>query len=135
MAFKGRKKRLGFRRFIDSFGYSIEGLKYAYLNEQSMIIHGVITILVIIFGIIFKISTMEWLFCVSMFGFVMGAELLNTAIEAVVDMVMPDIHPLAKIAKDTASAAVFILSVVAFIVGAIIFFPRFYAFFISLIGG
>ncbi len=132
MESKGRRKRLGFKRFLDSFRYSVEGLNYAYKNEQSMLIHMVVTLLVIIFGFAFHISATEWLFCVTMFGFVMGAELLNTAIEAAVDMAMPDIHPLAKIAKDTASAAVFVLSIAAFIVGAIIFFPRFYQFFIGL---
>lgn len=132
MESKGKRKKLGFQRFLNSFRYSIEGLKYAYLNEQSMLIHLIVTVLVVIFGFAFHISKLEWLFCVTMFGFVMGAELLNTAIEAVVDMAMPDIHPLAKIAKDTASAAVFILSIAAFLVGAIIFFPRFYDVIISL---
>lgn len=132
MGSKGRRKKLGFKRFLNSFHYSVDGLKYAYLNEQSMLIHLTITILVIIFGFVFHISAIEWLLCVTMFGFVMGAELLNTAIEAVVDMAMPDIHPLAKIAKDTASAAVFVLSIAAFIVGAVIFFPRFYDVMINL---
>lgn len=132
MGLKGRRKKMGFKRFLNSFHYSVEGLKYAYLNEQSMTIHFIVTVLVIIFGFVFHISATEWLFCVTMFGFVMGAELLNTAIEAVVDMAMPDIHPLAKVAKDTASAAVFVLSIAAFVVGAIIFFPRFYQVIISL---
>lgn len=126
MGSKGRRKRLGFRRFLDSFKYSVSGLHYAYLNEQSMVIHIGITTLVVILGFMLHISGIEWLFCLTMIGFVMGAELLNTAIEAAVDMAMPDIHPLAKIAKDTASAAVFILSIVAFIIGAIIFFPKIY---------
>ena len=121
----GKRKKLGWRRFLKSFQYSASGLRYAYRNEQSMLIHLIVTMLVVFFGFYFKITLTEWLFCVTMFGFVMGAELLNTAIESVVDMAMPDIHPLAKIAKDTASAAVLVLSVVAFIVGAIIFFPHF----------
>ena len=132
MKSKGSRKQLGFKRFLNSFSYSIEGLKYAYLNEQSLLIHFIVTILVILFGWMFKIEAWEWIACVMMFGFVMGAELLNTAIEAVVDMTMPDIHPLAKVAKDTASAAVFILSIAAAIVGLIIFIPRFYGVFISL---
>lgn len=132
MKLQGKRKQLGFKRFINSFHYSVEGLKYAYLNEQSLWIHFAVVVLVIILGLVFKIKVWEWLICVLMFGFVMGAELLNTAIEAVVDMVMPDIHPLAKVAKDTASAAVFVLSIVAFIGGAIIFFPKFYEVIISL---
>ena len=118
------KKEFGIKRFFRSFKYSIEGLDYAYKNEQSLLVHFIVTTLVVLMGIFFNINVTEWLFCVCMFGFVMGAELLNTAIEAVVDMVMPDIHPLAKIAKDTASAAVFILSIMTAIVGLIIFLPK-----------
>lgn len=132
MGSKGKKKKLGLNRFISSFHYSMEGLTFAYLNEQSMIIHLGVTIVVIILGFLLHINTIEWLLCVTMFGFVMGSELLNTAIEAVVDMAMPDIHPLAKIAKDTASAAVFVLSIAAFIVGSVIFFPKIYDFIIGL---
>ncbi|NLA33581.1 MAG: diacylglycerol kinase [Tenericutes bacterium] len=118
------KKEFGIKRFFKSFKYSIEGLDYAYKNEQSMFIHFIAILLVTLTGFFLKINTIEWLFCICMFGIIMGAELLNTAIEAVVDMVMPDIHPLAKIAKDTASAAVFVLSIMTAIVGLIIFLPK-----------
>jgi len=121
---KKRSKKLGFKRFQNSFKYSIAGLKYAYTNEQSMLIHIGITVLVVIFGIFLKLSVTEWLLCLTMIGFVMAAELLNTAIEATVDMAMPDIHPLAKVAKDTASAAVFVLSFVSAIIGVVIFIPK-----------
>ncbi len=129
MESKGRRKRLGFQRFLDSFKYSYAGLKYAYKNEQSMLIHLLATIIVIIGGFLLHISVTEWLICIVLFGFVMGAELLNTAIEATVDMAMPDIHPLAKIAKDTASAAVGVLSLAALAVGIIIFLPKILALF------
>jgi diacylglycerol kinase (ATP) len=55
---------------------------------------------------------------------VLGTELINTAIEATIDLVSPDYHPLAKVAKDTASASVFVYSLVAFIIGCMIFIPR-----------
>jgi len=119
-----KRKKKGLKRFKNSFKYSIAGLKYAYLNEQSLWIHTGVTILVIIFGLIFHLRLVEWLLCLIMIGFILAAELLNTAIEATVDMAMPDIHPYAKIAKDTASAAVFVLSVVAFIIGLVIFIPK-----------
>lgn len=121
---KDRVKPMGFKRFKDSFKYSWAGIKYAYTNEQSMVIHIGITVVAIILGFFLKNSIIEWMFCLVMIGFVMAAELLNTAIEAVVDMAMPDIHPLAKIAKDTASAAVGILALVAAIIGGIIFLPK-----------
>ena len=117
-------KKRGLKRFFNSFKYSIAGLKYAYKYEQSMTIHFVAALLVIIFGILLKISLTEWLLCFMLFGLVMATELINTSIEAVVDLVCPQIHPLAKVAKDTASAAVFVFAVVAFISGLIIFVPK-----------
>lgn len=122
-------KKRGFKRFIKSFGYSIDGLKYAYKYEQSMTIHFTMVIFVITAGFFLKISLFEWLICFMLMGLVMATELINTSIEAVVDLTCPEIHPLAKIAKDTASAAVFVFSVVAAISGLIIFIPKIIALF------
>ena len=122
-------KKRGFKRFIKSFGYSIDGLKYAYKYEQSMTIHFIMVIFVIAAGFFLKISLFEWLVCFMLMGLVMATELINTSIEAVVDLTCPEIHPLAKIAKDTASAAVFVFSVVAAISGLIIFIPKIIALF------
>lgn len=122
-------KKRGFKRFFNSFKYSIAGLKYAYKYEQSMTIHFFAATAVVIAGIFLKISLMEWLICFMLFGLVMATELINTAIEAVVDLTCPDIHPLAKVAKDTASAAVFVFATVAFISGLIIFVPKVVALF------
>ena len=123
-------KKRGFKRFFRSFGYSLEGLKYAYKYEQSMTIHVIAVVLVITFGLLLKISLMEWLVCFILMGLVMATELINTSIEAVVDLICPKVHPLAKIAKDTASAAVFVFATVAAISGAIIFIPKVVALFI-----
>lgn len=122
-------KKRGFKRFIKSFGYSIDGLKYAYKYEQSMTIHFLMVAVVLVAGFFLKISLFEWLICFMLMGLVMATELINTSIEAVVDLTCPEIHPLAKIAKDTASAAVFVFSVVAAISGGIIFIPKIIALF------
>lgn len=121
---KGRNKKKGFGRFLNSFRYSFEGLEYAYKNEQSMTIHMFVSIAIIVMGLFFKITSIEWLIVFVIIGVVMGTELLNTAIEAVVDLVSPEKHPLAKIAKDTASAAVFVYSMIALVAGLIVFLPR-----------
>lgn len=126
---RNEQKKLGMNRFFKSFMYSVAGLKYAYKYEQSMLIHVFITTLVIIGGILLNISMLEWILVIVLMGTVMGAELLNTAIEAVVDLVSPDYHDLAKISKDTASAAVFIFSLSAGIVGLLIFIPKIIALF------
>ncbi|NLM62904.1 MAG: diacylglycerol kinase family protein [Mollicutes bacterium] len=124
MELRNKQKKRGIKRFINSFKYSFDGLKYAYKYEQSLTIHFVVAILVIIAGIVLEISLTEWLMCFFLMGIVMATELINTSIEAVIDLACPKIHPLAKVAKDTASAAVFVFSTVAFISGLIIFVPK-----------
>lgn len=124
METRNSMKGLGFKRFLNSFKFSFEGLAYAYTHEQSMIIHFLVTILVVVLGIVFKITKLEWLFVLLFIGLIFAIELINTSIEAAVDLISPKIHPLAKIAKDTASAAVFALSVIAFIGGMVIFLPK-----------
>lgn len=116
-------KRRGFGRFFRSFSYSIEGLKYAYKYEQSMMIHVIATILVICANIFFRVTGIEWLITILAIGMVLSAELFNTAIEAVVDLVTLEIHPLAKIAKDCGSAATFVLAIMAAIIGCVIYIP------------
>lgn len=121
---RDKQKRRGITRFLKSFTYSIDGLKYAYKYEQSMFIHITMLCFVIIFGIILKISKIEWIICTILCGLVIATELINTSIEAVVDLACPKIDPLAKIAKDTASAAVFVFAITALISGIIIFLPK-----------
>lgn len=116
-------KKRGFGRFVRSFGYSIEGLKYAYKYEQSMLIHVIATICVIGANICFGITGTEWLITMIAIGMVLAAELINTAIEAVVDLVTLEINPLAKIAKDCGSAATFVLAMMAAAIGCVVYIP------------
>ena len=106
MELRNKQKKRGWKRFVNSFKYSFQGLQYAYKAEQSLMIHGMAVILVIIAGFVLKITLIEWLICFILMGIVLATELINTSIEAVIDLACPEIHPLAKIAKDTASAAV-----------------------------
>ena len=125
-------KQRGFFRFLKSFGYSIDGLKYAYKNEQSMLIHILVTIFVIVLNIVLtimdKIGKEVWWISLIVIGMVLAAELINTAIEAVVDMVTTDYHPLAKIAKDCGSAATVILAMMALAIGIVVYGPIFLEF-------
>lgn len=117
-------KKHGFGRFLKSFGYSMDGLAYAYKYEQSMLIHVIATIGVVTANIIFGISSFEWLVTLLSIGMVLSAELINTAIEAVVDLVTLEIHPLAKIAKDCGSAATFVLAMMAAAIGFVVYIPH-----------
>ena len=118
------KKERSFKRFLKSFKFAYQGLKYAFTYEQNMVVHILVTIVVIILGILLKISVIEWLFCFIVIGLVIATELINTAIEAVVDLVTEEKKVLAKIAKDTASAAVFVFALVAVFSGLVIFVSK-----------
>lgn len=122
-------KKRGFKRFLMSWKNSYDGISYAYKNEQSMLIHAVCTILAVIMGIAFQIKFSEWAIILIALGFILGMELINTAIEAVVDLVTLEIHPLAKIAKDCASAATLTATVLAIAIGLFIFGPYILALF------
>lgn len=111
-------------RYKKSFFHAIDGIVYAIRYEQNMIIIMLATLCVVVLGRILNISATEWLFCIMVIGLVFGSEMINTAIEAVVDLKTLDHHPLAKIAKDTASSATLVFSLTAFIGGMIIFIPK-----------
>lgn len=128
---KIKELKLDKKRLINSFKYAFEGILQAYVGEQNLKIHTVIAVLVIIFGFILKISYTEWLVCLVLIGLVLMAEFFNTSIEYLVDLVSPEIHPLAKATKDTASAGVLMMAIISAIIGLIIFIPKL----ISFIGG
>lgn len=90
-------------KLIHSFKYAFEGIITGLKKEQNMKIHFIIMILVIIAGIILKISKIEWIICIILFGIVISAEMFNTAIEQTVDIAMPEKNEKAKIAKDSIS--------------------------------
>lgn len=127
---KFKKRKVVFDNSLDakrlgrSFRAAFEGIKATYIREQNIKIHTVIAILVVLFGFLLKISYGEWLVCLVLIGLVLMAEFFNTAIEYVVDLASPNIHPLAKAAKDTASAGVLMMAILAAIVGIVIFVPK-----------
>ncbi len=119
-----RKAQKGIKKFFHSFTYPIKGLKYAYRNEQNLAFDVGMALVVSIAAFIFKLKGIEWAILMLTIGLVISCELINTAIEAVVDLVTEEYHPLAKVAKDTAAAAVFVFAIIAIIVGLIIFGPK-----------
>lgn len=119
-----RKNTKGIKKFINSFTYPISGLKYAYRNEQNLAVDVLVATIVIILGLVFKISISEWAILSITIGLVISLELMNTAIEATIDLITEDYHPLAKVAKDTSASAVFVLACVSIIEGLIIFVPK-----------
>nr|WP_294678144.1 diacylglycerol kinase family protein [uncultured Blautia sp.] len=120
----GRKKAPLYK----SFGYAFEGIFTCIRNERNMKIHCTAAVLVVIAGLILGLSVTEWCICLGLFGLVMALELVNTAVESVVDLVTEERKPLAKVAKDTAAGAVLIAAIMAAVIGLIIFVPRGFAF-------
>ena len=109
---------------LKSFQYAWNGIITAIKSERNMQIHLVFVIAVIVCGVIFRISSMEWVACVICFGLVISTELINTAIETIVDMISPERQALAGKAKDIAAGAVLVAAVAAAIAGTIIFLPK-----------
>lgn len=112
------------KKLINSFKYAIQGILSSFKTERNMKIHIFVMILVIIAGVILKINKYEWIACILCFAIVISGELFNTAIETVVNMVMPYKNDKAKIAKDIAAGAVLTLAIGAAVIGVIIFVPK-----------
>ena len=106
-----------------SFGHAFDGLFCAIRSERNMKFHAVMTILVVVCAFVFRLTVTEKVIVFLMCGLVIAAELFNTALEEVVDICSPEFSPLAKTAKDTAAAAVLVISITAAIIGTIIFLP------------
>ena len=124
MALKDKKVKKS-KKIFYSFKYAFEGLVYGFKNAKNLLVDLFISILVLVFGFVFNISITEWLIVILCFGVVMSLELVNTAIEEVVNLASPDIHPLAKISKDVAAGAVLLSAIASAIIGIIIFLPKF----------
>ena len=110
-----------------SFQYAFEGWWYVLRTQHNAWIHAVITLAVAGVGLWLKLPLRDWAVLILTFMAVWMAEFMNTAIEAVVDMTMPDVHPLAKIAKDVAAAAVLVGALGAVLIGLLLLGPPLWA--------
>ncbi|MBI2017643.1 diacylglycerol kinase family protein [Candidatus Daviesbacteria bacterium] len=112
------------KRFsILSFKYAFEGMFAALKEELNLKIHFIIALLVLGLSYFLQIQRQDWINVIIIIGLVFTVELTNTAIEAVVDAFTDKEHPGAKLAKDISAGAVLVVSIVAAIIGIIIFLP------------
>jgi diacylglycerol kinase (ATP) len=109
------------KRFINSIGFAINGWRSALQGQPNLQVHLAITVLVVIAGIILNVSTTDWSILLLCIGLVISAELFNTAIEKLVDIVSPERSEKAGKIKDISAAAVLTASVIALIIGLITF--------------
>lgn len=112
------------RRFIRSANNAFDGIVHAFKNEKNMRIHIVVALLTVIAGIISYCTRYEMIALSITITFVMLAELLNTAVEAVVDLITKKYHELAKVAKNVAAGAVLIAALNALVVGYLVFYRK-----------
>ncbi len=107
-----------------SFHHAWDGLRNAVSTQPNFTIHITFSILIIVAGIALQISSLEWIILVLTIAVGLVIELVNTAIESTVDLITRRYHRLAKIAKDTAAAAMLIYAIGAIVIAAIIFIPQ-----------
>jgi diacylglycerol kinase len=113
--------RSGFWR---SFAFAGQGVWHVVRTQRNMRVHLTAAAAVIALAVILRVTAVDWACLLAVIGLVLTAETLNTVVEAVVDLYTDEFHPLAKIAKDVAAAAVLISCVAAVGVGIAVFLPR-----------
>ncbi|HJH11451.1 MAG TPA: diacylglycerol kinase family protein [Metalysinibacillus jejuensis] len=110
-------------KFIRSFGYAFAGIRSSF-SEQNFRSHCLSAIVVIIAAWWTGFTLIEWCVLLLVIGVMLALEMLNTAIERVVDLASPDVHPLAKQAKDIAAGAVLVFACISALIGALLFLPK-----------
>lgn len=107
-----------------SFSYSYDGFVHVWKNHQNIRVHMIAALLVILLGFILKISRTEFLFILVAIFTVIIAEMINTSLEEMTNLITREHRMEAKIAKDVAAAVVLLSSIFAVVVGIIIFYPH-----------
>ena len=112
------------RGLLASFKYAIAGIWRAFKQERNLKIHALAIVVVVVLGLCLHIDRFEWLALLLTIALVVGLELLNTAVEALVDLVTEEYRHFAAIAKNVAAGAVLFCAFVAVIIGLVIFIPH-----------
>ena len=109
------------KKFFQSVGFAINGITQAFRTERNLRMQFAIGLVVVAAGFYFRVSTLEWIALLLTTGIVISLELVNSAIEALVDLVTKEHHPLAGKVKDISAGAVLVFAVIALITGILIF--------------
>ena len=118
---KKKDSRLYNKNFLEAWKNAFSGIVYAFKTQRNLRIQLVAGIIVVILGIVLKISSSEWAILSLAVFFVLGSEMMNTALEASVDLTTEEYHIKAKLAKDTAAGAVVLASINAVVVSYFLF--------------
>jgi diacylglycerol kinase len=109
------------KEFIHSVFFAFQGILASFREQRNLKVQSIIALITVGAGFYFDITGMEWAVIIMTIGLVIGLEMINTAIEDVVDLVTSEWKPLAGKVKDVAAGAVLVASIVAIVVGVIIF--------------
>ena len=109
------------RKFLKSVLYAIHGIWSGIADQRNLKVQVVIAGLVVGAGFYFRISSIEWCIILLCIGLVIGLEMINSAIESLVDLVTMERKPLAGKIKDIAAGAVLVVSIIAVVIGVLIF--------------
>ncbi len=118
-------ERLRNKNFIDAWKKAFSGIWYGIKTQRNIKVQIVISILVVIAGLILKLTPLEFIFIVIAIFMVIVAEMINTAIEVTVNLITDKYHELAKIAKDVAAGAVVLAAINAVIVAILVLVNKF----------
>ena len=114
------------RSRLQAFRYAFSGWWYVLRTQRNAWIHLLSTIVVLALGTYLGLMPLEWAVLAAAIGLVWSAEFVNTALEAVVDLASPEMHPLARVGKDVGAAAVLISAIIAVVIGILILGPPTY---------
>ncbi|NEU07542.1 diacylglycerol kinase family protein [Flavihumibacter sp. R14] len=112
------------KKFLFSFTYAFKGLQYAFRTQLNFKVHSISALSAIALGYWLNIGKHDWLWIFLAIGLVLTAELFNTALEVLVDLVSPEYHPKAGVVKDVSAAAVLITALLSIAIGMMVFLPK-----------
>lgn len=119
-----KKNKFSLKMRLKSFRHAGRGIYHYFREEHNVWIHTLVTVIVVITGVLLNITSFEWCLIIFAIGLVFIAEIINTAIELLVDLISPEYNKLAGLIKDIAAGTVLIAAITSAIIGLIIFFPK-----------
>lgn len=117
--------KFNLRKRLKSFRYAFNGIKIMFSSEHNSWIHLLAAIIVLLLGFYFHINSTEWILVIIVIAMVLAAELINSAIEIVINLISPGYNTKAGKVKDLAAGAVLVCAIAAACIGIIIFLPYF----------
>lgn len=112
------------KSFLKGFYFAFNGIKYSFKTQLNFRIHAFMSVLALFLSYILQIAIRELIWIIFAISQVLVVELINTAIETLVDLVSPEFNPKAGLIKDISAAAVLIAAIFAFLVGCFVFLPK-----------